>query len=93
VSAFLTLAWIVLVVFAFGKFSWRAFWFLLGTPLVGYWLLQNLKMNTRFSPLILEAPQLRDPSRWVLLFDVEKTLGGETHHETRNRHWRNLFSV
>ena len=38
VSAFLTLVWIVLVVFAFGKFRWRAFWFLLGTPLVGYWL-------------------------------------------------------
>lgn len=39
VSAFLTFVWIVFVVFAFTRFKWRAFWFLLGTPLAGYWLL------------------------------------------------------
>jgi hypothetical protein len=39
VSALLTLVWTVLLVIAFTKFKWRAFWFLLGTPLVGYWLL------------------------------------------------------
>ena len=37
VSMFLTLVWIVLVVFAFTKFKWRALWFLLGTPLTGWW--------------------------------------------------------
>lgn len=37
-SALLSLVWIVAVVFAFVKFKWRAFWFLLGTPLAGYWL-------------------------------------------------------
>ena len=37
VSVLLTLVWIVLVVLAFTKFRWRAFWFLLGTPLVAYW--------------------------------------------------------
>ena len=39
VSALLTLVWVVLVALAFTKFKLRAFWFLLGTPLVGYWLL------------------------------------------------------
>ncbi len=35
-SFVLTLVWIGMVIFAFTKFKWRAFWFLLGTPLVGY---------------------------------------------------------
>lgn len=35
-SLVLTLVWIGIVVFGFAKFKWRAFWFLLGTPLVGY---------------------------------------------------------
>ena len=30
-------------------------------------------------PPSYESPQLPDPIRWVLLFGVEKTLGGETH--------------
>jgi len=38
VSIFLTLAWIVLVVFAFTKFKWRALWCLVGTPLTCWWL-------------------------------------------------------
>jgi len=37
VSMSLTMVWIVLVVFAFTKFKWRALWFLLGTPLSGWW--------------------------------------------------------
>jgi hypothetical protein len=39
VSMFLTLVWIVLVVFAFTKFKWRALWFLLSTPLTGWWFI------------------------------------------------------
>jgi hypothetical protein len=31
--------WIVLVVFAFTKFKWRALWFLLSTPLTGWWFI------------------------------------------------------
>jgi hypothetical protein len=38
VSIFLTLVWIVLVVFAFAKFKWRALWCLVGTPLTCWWL-------------------------------------------------------
>ena len=38
VSIFLTLLWIVLVVFAFAKFKWRALWCLVGTPLTCWWL-------------------------------------------------------
>ena len=38
VSMSLTLVWIVLVIFAFTKFKWRTLWFLLGTPLTGWWL-------------------------------------------------------
>lgn len=38
VSMFLTLVWIVLVIFAFTKFKWRTLWFLFGTPLTGWWL-------------------------------------------------------
>jgi hypothetical protein len=38
VSMFFTLVWIVLVGFAFMKFKWRAAWFLVGTPLTGWWL-------------------------------------------------------
>ncbi|HXJ88036.1 MAG TPA: hypothetical protein VMS18_14535 [Candidatus Binatia bacterium] len=37
VSALLTLVWIAVVIPAFTKFKRRAFWLLLGTPLVGYW--------------------------------------------------------
>jgi hypothetical protein len=32
----LSLVWIGVVVFAFTKFTWRASWFLLATPLAGY---------------------------------------------------------
>lgn len=32
----LTFAWMGLVVLAFTKFRWRAFWFLLGAPLAGF---------------------------------------------------------
>ena len=39
VSMFLTVVWVIWVVFAFTKFRWRALWFLLGTPLTGWWLL------------------------------------------------------
>lgn len=38
VCMFLTALWIIWVLFAFTKFKWRALWFLLGTPLTGWWL-------------------------------------------------------
>jgi len=35
--------------------------------------------NLACIPPFYEASQLPDPSRWVLLFGVEKTLGRETY--------------
>jgi hypothetical protein len=37
-SAVLAAFWIAIVVFAFAKFKMRAIWFLLGTPLICFWL-------------------------------------------------------
>ena len=36
-SAVLSASWFAVVVYAFIKFGKRAFWFLLGTPLIGFW--------------------------------------------------------
>ena len=38
-SMFLSLVWILAVIFAFVRFQWRALWFLLGAPLSGWWLI------------------------------------------------------
>jgi len=39
VSMFLTLVWIVWLVFAVANFKWRALWFLVGMPLTCWWLI------------------------------------------------------
>jgi hypothetical protein len=36
-SAVLAASWFAVVVYAFIKFGKRALWFLLGTPLIGFW--------------------------------------------------------
>jgi hypothetical protein len=36
-SAVLAASWLALVVYAFIKFGKRGLWFLLGTPLIGFW--------------------------------------------------------
>jgi len=36
-SAVLTASWVAIVVYAFAKFKRRGLWFLLGTPLIGFW--------------------------------------------------------
>jgi len=36
-SAVLAALWLALVVYAFIKFKKRGLWFLLGTPLIGFW--------------------------------------------------------
>lgn len=55
-SALLTLVWIVLVVFTFVKFKWRAFWLLLGTPLVGYWLFVVYVIASRCAQNVKNCP-------------------------------------
>jgi hypothetical protein len=37
VSAVLAASWVAIVVYAFAKFKKRGLWFLLGTPLIGFW--------------------------------------------------------
>jgi hypothetical protein len=36
-SAVLAFSWLAVVVYAFIKFKKRGLWFLLGTPLIGFW--------------------------------------------------------
>jgi len=36
-SAVLAGSWVLIVVYAFTKFKKRGLWFLLGTPLIGFW--------------------------------------------------------
>jgi hypothetical protein len=36
-SAFLAASWLAMVVYALIKFKKRGLWFLLGTPLIGFW--------------------------------------------------------
>jgi hypothetical protein len=55
-SALLTLVWIGQVVFAFTKFKWSALWFLLGTPLVGYWFFVLYQITSRCAQNIKNCP-------------------------------------
>jgi hypothetical protein len=56
VSVFLTMLWVALVIFAFARFKWRAFWFLLGTPLTGYWLFVLSWIASRCAENIKNCP-------------------------------------
>lgn len=56
VSLFLTLVWIVLVVFAFTKFKWRALWFLVGTPLTGWWLVALYLIASGYAHNVKNCP-------------------------------------